>query len=460
MKALIILLLVSACSAVNEKYIQVSDYVAQSPKYGAFAREPGPYDNAKAKAQRYIDGLKRYVDNRQPLIDAGRKAGYHDIGAFVSTEYVVDKANDTKTAFIHLANNCISSDYTVPDEFRFDTVGIRNLTNIPPRTVTVYDGEREITQIDYGNNKKVWKIACALQSVNVTAAVGIFHTIPLCNDVAMEDVFVYNGNKRVDSIIGGLYNKGYRQCKVITGKNEVYVIRFKVNKLGALNESSTKTLVDFIIKNSMWMKKLGITDTSGAFDFVSNMHAATKVYNDIMHEYTYWKGTETKIAIEAEERNTPFNPTLTGKIEKVLEDDFIALTSESSAGFLSLQMESALKTGNTMIGTFKVIKPLVQWNFEITATDGKVNGDSPDDFMKNADKPGKEGKVTDTYVMYSSVTSLAYRKKGTCNVKLTPAGKITIKGAAKDSPQFNNKEGVEMMPVTYREDLVPPGSSF
>jgi hypothetical protein len=57
--------------------------------------------------------------------------------------------------------------------------------------------------------------------------------------------------------------------------------------------------------------------------------------------------------------------------------------------------------------------------------------------------------VTDEYVMHSIVTSLAYRKKGTCNVKLEATDKITIKGGARDSAQYNNKEGKEMIPVHY-----------
>jgi hypothetical protein len=52
-------------SAAYCDYIEIADYVAQSPKYGAFARAPGPYDNAKARAQTYIDGLKKYADNYQ-----------------------------------------------------------------------------------------------------------------------------------------------------------------------------------------------------------------------------------------------------------------------------------------------------------------------------------------------------------------------------------------------------------
>ncbi|CAM0142174.1 hypothetical protein VKS41_009322 [Umbelopsis sp. WA50703] len=397
-------------------YIEIADYVAQSPKYGAFARAPGPYDSAKARAQTYIDGLKKYADNYQPLINDGAKAGYKGKGShLMNADYVLDSQEEFRTAFDHLVKNRIDGIYTVPEEFRFDTVGIRN-------------------------NKKVYKIEC-IDHYEIYS-IDVFPNMAFCNSINMVDVFDAQSTH-----LGMTYDRG--ECRIDTGNGKGIAVYFTSKILGVLVETpAPKTLVDFIMQSSYWMKKLGIINKSGAYDYVENMEASKKLYDQIIHEYSYWKVTETKLSIETKERNTPFNPTLTGnKVQG--ESGFIALTSDSSGGFLSTQMEIALKSGNTVIGNFKTINPLIQWAYTITATDGKMNGNSPSEFMKGAVKPSKEGIVTDEYVTHSIVTNLAYRKKGTCNVKLEAVDKITIKGGPRDSPQYNNKEGKEMVPVHY-----------
>jgi hypothetical protein len=528
---------------VDEKYIQPEDYVAQSPKYGAWAREPGPYDNAKAKAKGFIDGLKFYADNYQPFIDAGAKEGYHGRGEhLVNADYVIDKPDDFRTAFKHLANNCVKNDYSVPQEFRFDTVGVRSqksafkvqcYDHFDLYKLSVFPNMENCDAVNmtdlFNTDINLFNITDDINLFNITDDIGL-----ISDDIGMTDLIntrnniesiikdnsitestikddAYLNDSKASSLAKEIYailvkhkneiaklkfdnanaeiskaaanmgadtvhfkdaikhmfsmiEDGVRgittECKKAIDNEKGYVLRFSTQHIGGLTEGAVpKTLPLFIMKSPEWMKKLDVIDLSGAYDFVDNMAASKKLYEQIMHEYSYWKVTERKIAIEAEERSTPFHPTLTGRRTTVAEDDFIALTAESAAGFLSLQMEDALKTGDTMVGTFKVIKPLVQWNFEITATDGKVDGQKPEDFMRNADKPGKEGKVTDSYVMYSMVTHLAYRKKGTCIVKLTPAAKI-MKGRPQDTPQFNDKEGKELVPVHYRSSFVPAGSGL
>jgi hypothetical protein len=403
-------------SAAYCDYIEIADYVAQSPKYGAFARAPGPYDNAKARAQTYIDGLKKYADNYQPLISDGAKAGYKGKGShLLNSDYIINTQEEFRTAFNHLVKNRIDGIYTIPEEFRFDTVGVRS-------------------------DKSVYKIKC-IDHFEIYK-IGVFPDMAFCNNINMTNVF-----NAYSTHLGVTYDRG--ECRIDTGDGKGIVIYFTSEKIGVLTETpAPKTLVDFIMQTPYWMEKLNIVDRSGAYDYVENMEASKKLYDQIVHEYSYWKITETKISIEANERNTPFNPTLTGNTVNG-ESNFIALTGDSSGGFLSTQMEIALKTGNIVVGNFKTINPLVQWTYTITATNGKIDGSSPENFMKSANKPGKEGMVTDEYVMHSIVTSLAYRKKGTCNVKLEATDKITIKGGARDSPQYNDKEGKEMIPVHY-----------
>jgi hypothetical protein len=403
-------------SVVYCDYIEIADYVAQSPKYGAFARAPGPYDNAKTIAQTYINGLKKYADNYQPLISDGAKAGYEGKGShLLNSDYIINTQEEFRTAFNHLVKNRIDGIYTVPEEFRFDTVGVRS--------------DESVYKIECIDHYEIYKI-------------GVFPNMAFCSNISMANVF----NAR-SYHLGQIYDRG--ECRIDTNDGKGIVVYFTSKKIGILTEiPAPKTLVDFIMQSPYWMEKLGIVDRSGAYDYIENMEASKKLYEQIVHEYSYWKITETKISIEANERSTPFNPVLTGNTVNG-ESNFIALTGESSGGFLSTQMEIALKTGNIVVGNFKTIKPLIQWIYTITATDGKISGSSPENFMKNAVKPIKEGIVTDEYVTHSIVTNLAYRKKGTCNVKLEAADKIIIKGGPRDSPQYNNKEGKEMVPVHY-----------
>jgi len=148
---------------------------------------------------------------------------------------------------------------------------------------------------------------------------------------------------------------------------------------------------------------------------------------------------------ELAEQQAPVSRALSGRHH----DNFTytALNMSTADGVLKVAMAHAFETGDVNFGYIISAHSNTKWRFDVTCVAYDPNAITPEEFLSRVQKGAPtEFKVNSDFVTKSTVTDIAYRKKGTCNVRFAFEGGTQVK--ASDSPQYN--DGKERVPVHYK----------
>jgi hypothetical protein len=407
-------------------YTTPADYAAQA--YG-FAREPGPYADAKNKAQAWIDAMAADAGMCDPLLAAASAKGYTDttrsVGEPVKVDVDVDDITDYNLSALcgrAAMNNSASQVVRAADTGVTWQIDASYAGPGTPTNGTPDDFLARLFALEPADLEDMEAAAARASAAWQTLQTGGQVSVDAFSDVS------YDVSDTITST-----SSGGAPTNVTAAVVPPYVSDGK----------PATTYGDFVMQSEEWRKKLRVDTLSQAYSRIRELKWAKKQYARFMSDAAAWAVREQKVIDENTERTTPLYTAPTGK--RVPGGDFGARRIGSADGFITTRMETALTSGNTLYGKIDALDTQDRWSYYVTPATG--NGSSAADFMNKMTNAGNSGLVTAEFVRNASSTGIAYLKKGSCEVGITRDGKQKV--AKEDCDQWHYLEGKEVMPANY-----------